>query len=116
MTCLAIYLVLLSAADNLDTSLGVWYHNSGGTHRIGTIGERETHAVAEAEDVMANSYREIKATENGVHERKEFLKKARHALDRLCQSVSTMLEATVMGYEVEVSGQRERKISDEKKE
>ena len=89
-------MVLLSAADNLDTRLGVWYHDSGETHRIGAIGERETRALAEAEDVTANYDREMKATENCVHEPKEFLKRARHALDRLFQSMSTMLEATGM--------------------
>ena len=87
-TCLAICLVLLSATDNLDTRLGMWYHDSGGTHRIGAM---ETRAVA-----AADSDREMKATENGVHERKELLKKARHALDRLSRSALTMLEATRM--------------------
>ena len=81
LTCLAICLVLLSAMDNLDTRLGVWYHDSGETHRIGAVGKREMHAIAEVEDVTANSDWELKATENGVHERKELLKKARHALD-----------------------------------
>ena len=48
-TCLAICLVLLSVRDNLDTRLGVWYHDSGEAHRIGAIGERATRAVADSE-------------------------------------------------------------------
>ena len=71
----------------MDTRLGVWCHDSGETHRIDAIGKRETRAIAEVVDVTANSDRELKATENGVHERKEPLKKSLHALDRLCQSV-----------------------------
>ena len=39
-----------------------------------------------------------------VYRCEELKKKARDAHDRLCQNVSTMLEATVMDYEVDVSG------------
>lgn len=49
LTCLTICLILLTATDNVDARLGYV------VCRVDVIGERETRAVADPDDVMANS-------------------------------------------------------------
>ena len=52
----------------MDTSLGAGV-GDGGSQHADWVQYARTWDSAEADDVMANSDREMKAIENGVHER-----------------------------------------------
>lgn len=100
----------------MDTRLGAGVGDSGWKHaEWAQYARTGSPAVAETDDVMANSKRQMRSDANQRNDREASLARTQPTLLKRAK-ISMHLEATVVGYEVGQRGMMRRKDENDEKD